>query len=118
MYDVMVVAGAVWSCPYAWKGPALDTLGREMNENKWLGERIGALKRWFVTLCDPAYMLCYFPFLFTFMRLTRLLSVPMLPGIVPMFSDVVYLSRCTFDLHSQQNTTASVPLLVPKSRVK
>ena len=44
--------------------------------------------------------------------------VSMLPGIVPMFSDVVYLSRCTFDLHSQQNTTASVPLLVSESRVK
>ena len=71
-----------------------------------------------IVLCYPAYMLCYFPFLCTFMRLTRLPSVPMLPGIVPMFSDVVYLSRCTFDLHSQQNTTASVPLLVPESRAK
>ena len=50
MYDVMAVAGAVWSCPYAWKGPALVTLGREMNENEWLGERIGALKRGFVTV--------------------------------------------------------------------
>ena len=49
MYDVMAVAGAVWSCPYAWKGPALVTLGREINENKWPGERIGALKRGFVT---------------------------------------------------------------------
>ena len=35
MYDVMAVSGAVWSCPYAWKGPALVTLGREINENKW-----------------------------------------------------------------------------------
>ena len=52
MYDVMAVAGAVWSCPYAWKGPALVTLGREINENKWLGERIGALKRGFVTVVD------------------------------------------------------------------
>ena len=42
MYDVMAVAGAVWSYPYAWKGPVLVTLGREINENKWLGERIGA----------------------------------------------------------------------------
>ena len=50
MYDVMAVAGAVWSYPYAWKGPALVTLGREINENKWLGERIGATKRGFVTL--------------------------------------------------------------------
>ena len=50
MYEVMAVAGAVWSCPYAWKGPALVTLGREINENKWLGEQIGALKRGFVTL--------------------------------------------------------------------
>ena len=38
MYDVMAVAGAVWPCPYAWEGPALVTLGREINENKWLGE--------------------------------------------------------------------------------
>ena len=50
MYDVMAVAGAVWSCPYAWKGLALVTLGREINGNKWLGERIGALKRGFVTV--------------------------------------------------------------------
>ena len=50
MYDVMAVAGAVWSYPYAWKGPALVTLGREINENKWLGERIGATERGFVTL--------------------------------------------------------------------
>ena len=50
MYEVMAVAGAVWSYPYAWKGPALVTLGREINENKWLGERIGATKMWFVTL--------------------------------------------------------------------
>ena len=71
-----------------------------------------------IVLCYPAYMLCYFPFLCTFMRLTRLLSVPMLPGIVPTFPDVVYLSRCTFASHSQQNTTARVPLLVPESRVK
>ena len=71
-----------------------------------------------IILCYPVYMLCYFPFLCTFMRLTRLPSVPMLPGIVPTFSDVVYLSRCTFASHSQQNTTASVPLLVPESRVK
>ena len=49
MYEVMAVAGAVWSYPYAWKGPALVTLGREINENKWLGERIGALERGFVT---------------------------------------------------------------------
>ena len=53
MYEVMAVAGAVWSYPYAWKGPALVTLGREINENKWLGERIGALKRGFVTLPPP-----------------------------------------------------------------
>ena len=53
MYEVMAVAGAVWSYPYAWKGLALVTLGREMNENKWLGERIGALKRGFVTLPPP-----------------------------------------------------------------
>ena len=54
MYDVMAVAGAVWSYPHAWKGPALVTLGREINENKWLGERIGAAKRGFVTpgTCD------------------------------------------------------------------
>ena len=39
MYDVMAVAGAVWSYPYAWKGPALVTLGKEISENKWLGER-------------------------------------------------------------------------------
>ena len=51
MYDVTAVAGAVWSCPHAWKGPALVTLEREMNENKWLGEQIGALKRGFVTGC-------------------------------------------------------------------
>ena len=50
MYDVMAVAGAVWSCPYAWKGPALVILGREINENKWLGERIGAAMRGFVTV--------------------------------------------------------------------
>ena len=42
MYDVMAVAGAVWSYPYAWKGPALVTLGRGIDENKWLGEQIGA----------------------------------------------------------------------------
>ena len=57
MYDVMAVAGAVWSCPYAWKGPALVTLGREIMKNKWLGERIGAVKRGFergfVTLPPP-----------------------------------------------------------------
>ena len=52
MYDVMAVAGAVWSYPYAWKGPALVTLGREMNENKWLGERIGAANRGFVTMMN------------------------------------------------------------------
>ena len=50
MYDVMAVAGAVWSCPYAWKGPALVTLGREINENKRLRERIGVAERGFVTL--------------------------------------------------------------------
>ena len=71
-----------------------------------------------IILCYPAYMLCYFPFLCTFTRLTCLLSIPMLPGIVPMFSDIAYLSRCTFNLHSQQNMTASVPPLVPESRVK
>ena len=49
MYDVMAVAGAVWSYPYAWKGPALVTLGRGIDENKWLGERIGAVNRGFVT---------------------------------------------------------------------
>ena len=49
MYDVMAVAGAVWSYPHAWKGPALVTLGRKINENKWLGEQIGAVERGFVT---------------------------------------------------------------------
>ena len=49
MYDVMAVAGAVWSYPYAWKGPALVTLGREINENKRLRERIGVAERGFVT---------------------------------------------------------------------
>ena len=34
MYDVMAVAGAVWSCPYAWKGPALVILGKEINGQK------------------------------------------------------------------------------------
>ena len=36
-YDVMVVAGAVWSCPYAWKGPALVILEKEINgqESEW-----------------------------------------------------------------------------------
>ena len=54
MYDVMAVAGAVWSYPYAWKGPALVTLGREINENKWLGEQIGAERKGFVTPpCHP-----------------------------------------------------------------
>ena len=53
MYDVMAVAGAVWSYPYAWKGPALVTLGRGIDENKWLGERIGAANRGFVTLPPP-----------------------------------------------------------------
>ena len=36
--------------PYAWKGPAMVTHRREINGNKWLGERIGALERGFVTL--------------------------------------------------------------------
>ena len=37
MYEVMAVAGAVWSRPYAWKGPALAILGKEINgqESEW-----------------------------------------------------------------------------------
>ena len=52
MYDVMAVAGAVWSCPYAWKGPALVTLGREINENKWIGERVGSNRSAKEGVCD------------------------------------------------------------------
>ena len=37
MYEVMAVAGAVWSHPYAWKGLALVILGKEINgqESEW-----------------------------------------------------------------------------------
>ena len=41
MYEVMAVAGAVWSCPYAWKGPALVTLGKEINCQESKQERQG-----------------------------------------------------------------------------
>ena len=39
MYDVMAVAGAVWSYPYAWKGPALVILEKEINGQESEQER-------------------------------------------------------------------------------
>ena len=40
MYEVMAVAGAVWSYPYAWKGPALVTLGKEINSQESKQEKV------------------------------------------------------------------------------
>ena len=49
MYEVMAVAGTVWSCPYAWKGPALVILGKEINGQE---SEIGMVKGVKERVCD------------------------------------------------------------------